>query len=560
MFFTNSSQTIGTLKIIKENARCVNYEYIKNREEIVIMSDEFNKNENSKDETNKIGENESSQYSFWAEQVTANDSSSRTQESNTSQNQHRNQTTQPHINYQGPYQQGTYRNGPTYQQNRSYYQRAAYNPYTGQPIPPNSQVPPQNFEGNTKKKNRKQNKVVKIILGAACFGAIAGITFIGMNELFYHFNPQARARTYAIQGNTDSRLSTTAPSKENQLLSTKVLNTQALPDTDVTTVYKETLPSIVAINSTVAENINFFGQTYRQESEGNGSGIIVGETEKELLIATNNHVVNGASKIVVTFIDGEKAEAIVKGTEASSDLAVVSIDITSLKKETIEAIKIATLGSSDNVKEGEMAIAIGNALGYGQSMTVGYVSALNRDVEFETGTMTLLQTDAAINPGNSGGALLNVKGEVIGINCAKLAENRVEGMGYAIPISKAIPIINELMSREIIKEEDQGYLGVYIQDITEEASQMYHMPIGVYIVDFSEDSPAKEAGILAKDIVTGINGVEITTRTGLKEKVSSYKYGTKISVTLQRAENGTYKEKTIEVTLGKKPTKTSTRE
>ena len=393
-----------------------------------------------------------------------------------------------------------------------------------------------------RKGNRKIGKGLKIALAAACSGVIAGACFIGVISLYRHFT-----------GTSDNYVVSIGNGNVGQIGTTTVLDEAAIPDTDVTQVYKSTLPSMVAIDSTVNETIEWFGQTFEQESPGSGSGIIVGETDTELLIATNNHVVDGASSIVITFIDGTTAEGITKGTDASADLAVVAVDITTLSKDTLSKIKVASLGDSDNVLEGEMAIAIGNALGYGQSITVGYISAVNRTVEFDTGSMQLLQTDAAINPGNSGGALINTKGEVIGINSAKLAADTIEGIGYAIPISYAYPILSELMSREIIKEEDQGYLGVYITDITEDISEAYGWPMGVYVRGFGEGSAAQEAGIQERDIITGVEDIEVTTASALKEKVISYKYGTTITVTVQRNVDGTFVEKQIKVTLGKNP-------
>ncbi|MDF2950900.1 MAG: 2-alkenal reductase, partial [Anaerocolumna sp.] len=302
------------------------------------------------------------------------------------------------------------------------------------------------------------------------------------------------------------------------------------------------------------ETTDWFGQQYSEEYQGSGSGIIVGKNEKELLIATNNHVVEGAEPITVTFIDDTKAEAIIKGTDAVADLAVISIDLSTIKEETLNTIKIATLGDSDDVKVGQMAIAIGNALGYGQSVTVGYISAKDRAVAIEGNTMVLLQTDAAINPGNSGGALLNMKGEVIGINSVKYASSEVEGMGYAIPISRAMPIINELMNRETLAEDEKGYLGVYIRQVTEEVAQTYNWPVGVYVISTIEGGAAESAGIIAGDIITKVNQTEVTAESQLQEKVNSYRAGTEVTLTVMRMENGQYIEREIVVTLGKSAT------
>ena len=393
-----------------------------------------------------------------------------------------------------------------------------------------------------RKPNTKAKKAVKFVTAAVCAGVIAGGCFTGVLAAYHHYKGDGGDFTLSIGADRTGEIS-----------STTVLETAVIPDTDVTKVYKNTLPSIVAIDSTISQNVEWFGQSYEQESSGSGSGIIVGETDTELLIATNNHVVDGATKIVVTFVDGTTAEGITKGTDASADLAVVAIDITTLSKDTLSQIKVASLGNSDEVLEGELAIAIGNALGYGQSITVGYISAVNRTVEFDSGSMQLLQTDAAINPGNSGGALINSEGEVIGINSAKLAADSIEGIGYAIPISYAYPILEELMSREIVKEADQGYLGVSIMDITEDIYQAYGMPMGVYIRGFADNSAAEKAGLQERDIITAIDGVEVSTSTALKEKVISYKYGTTVTITVQRSVDGVYQEMEFKVTLGRNP-------
>lgn len=384
-------------------------------------------------------------------------------------------------------------------------------------------------------------KVLRIIAASACAGIVAAVCFTGVIRIYRNISGHPNEFQISIGGSVP------------QLSTTPVLDDAIEPDTDVTNVYKNTIPAVVAIDAVIHNPVNIFGQTYDQEAKGSGSGIIVGKTEQELLVATNNHVVDGATKIEITFHDGEKAEGITKGTDASADLAVVSVDLTKLKKNTLEQIKVVNLGNSDNVQEGEMAIAIGNALGYGQSVTVGYISAVNRTVHIDDRTMMVLQTDAAINPGNSGGALINKNGEVIGINSAKLASDSIEGIGYAIPISYAYPILEELMSREIIKEEDQGFLGVEILDITEETAQAYNMPIGILVRGFTQGSPAKKAGIQERDVITAINDVEVSTRTALKEKVSSYRYGTKIKVKVQRSVNGEYQEMEFEVTLGRNP-------
>ena len=531
------------------------------------MSDEMNNNQENRVTTSggDGGSHENNQYSFWAEQIASSQSRNQQQGSQDQGNQQQGSEQQGNyqqVSYQGNDQQenfyqGNYQQANYQQENNQQSYQHGYDQQENQQSDSNNGYHPnytnmnfhqeQSFQQGPKprrerKANTKARKAVKFVAAAVCAGIIAGGCFTGVLSVYRHFNGDGGDFNLSV-GATNS----------GEIASTTVLDTAVVPDTDVTQVYKNTLPSIIAIDSTISTSVDFFGQTYEQESSGSGSGIIVGETDTELLIATNNHVVDGATKIVVTFVDGTTAEGITKGTDASADLAVVSIDITSLSKDTLSQIKVASLGDSDKVLEGEMAIAIGNALGYGQSITVGYISAVNRTVEFDTGSMELLQTDAAINPGNSGGALINTKGEVIGINSAKLAADTIEGIGYAIPITYAYPILEELMSREIVKEEEQGYLGVSIKEITAEISEAYGMPMGVYIREFTEDSAAEKAGLQERDIITGIDGVEVTTATSLKEKVISYKYGTTVTLTIQRSVDGVYKEMEIEVTLGRNP-------
>lgn len=330
----------------------------------------------------------------------------------------------------------------------------------------------------------------------------------------------------------------------------KIESTNVIPTDNsnniVVNVAKDVMPSIVSIIS-VVQTQDYFGSI--QDGASSGSGIIYKQTENELLIVTNNHVISNAKKITVTFCDDQEVEATVKGTDSIADLAVIAIPLSSIKEETMSSIKVITLGKSENVQVGEMAIAIGNALGYGQSVTVGYISAKDRSISQDDVSMTLLQTDAAINPGNSGGALLNGAGELIGINSIKFASDSVEGMGYAIPITKAIPIIDDLMTREVLTAEEKGYLGVSVTNITQEESTRYNMPIGVYVSSLAEEGAASEAGILPNDIITAINGIEVIDKTALAERVNSYRKGTVIKVTLQRRNDGEYQEMQIDVTL-----------
>lgn len=324
-------------------------------------------------------------------------------------------------------------------------------------------------------------------------------------------------------------------------------------------IVDEVMPSIVAItNMTEAQYRNFFGQVQNYESESAGSGIIIGQDNDYLYIVTNNHVVAGATSLTVCFVDDQTVTAEVKGTDSNSDLAVVAVKISDISGDTMKNIKVATMGDSDSVKVGESAIAIGNALGYGQSVTTGVISALDREVTLQdestgsTTTNALIQTDAAINPGNSGGALLNLQGEVIGINSAKYSDTAVEGMGYAIPIATAKPIIDDLIQRETVDEAESAYLGIAGADITEDVSKTYNMPRGIYVTKVVENSAADEAGIQKGDILTAFDGKKVSSMEGMQEMLRYYKAGEKIKVTVQQANNGQYEEKELEVTLGKK--------
>ncbi|MHB8129800.1 MAG: S1C family serine protease [Mobilitalea sp.] len=414
---------------------------------------------------------------------------------------------------------------------------------------------------NQIKVKKPPKKVFKFMLKALCFGLLAGISFIGVQNLYYAINPDAAKNGIYWNSKDNSELSA---DKDYKISYTVPGAVEVKIRSAISDVTDATIPAIVSINSTVTQTTDWFGQQYDEELEGSGSGIIVGEDEKELLIATNNHVVAGTNKITVTFTDGTKADAEIKGTDATADLAVVTVDISKLTKETLDAIEIAKLGNSDEVKVGEMAIAIGNAMGYGQSVTVGYISAKDREVEVSDGydskTMILLQTDAAINPGNSGGALLNVEGEVIGINTVKYASNEVEGMGYAIPISRATPIINELMSREIIADKEKGFLGIAGNDVTEDVASFYNMPIGVFVNEVSKSGAAEKAGLLSGDIIIAANDIEITSITQLREYVNSFRAGTEVEITFMRNTDGEYEETKVSVTLGSNPNLISTTE
>ena len=402
----------------------------------------------------------------------------------------------------------------------------------------NTQTEPEAFSENAKAKKKKNGtgkKFLGLAASAAIFGVVASLTFGGVQYVGNKLFPKQTTETEKtmINQNTGNKISTTTVSDKGSISG----------QTDVTAVVEKTMPSIVSITSQITMNNGYFGT---QNQEGSGSGIIINKSEKELLVVTNNHVIEGADSISVQFIDGSTVKATVKGTSSTADLAVLTISLKNVKEETLNKISVIEMGNSKDIKVGQMSIAIGNALGYGQSVTVGYISAKDREVQTEkSNTMKLLQTDAAINPGNSGGALLDKDGKLIGINSAKYSDTAVEGMGYAIPISEATPIINDLMKREVLTEEEKGYLGVMIG----ESSEAYNMPEGAYVSEVNENSAAEEAGILVGDIITKVDDMEIKTPQALQEKVNSLRAGTKVKVTLMRYANGVYEEKTLDVTL-----------
>lgn len=389
------------------------------------------------------------------------------------------------------------------------------------------------IDSKQKDKRKRWRNFRKVIVVAAVFGLLAGGIQVGSNYI------SSRPR----------KLTQTSDALEHAPSDT--IASETVQHSGVSEIVANVKPAIVAITSTSEEvYYDFFGRPTVQEVAGAGSGIIIGQNEEELLIVTNNHVIDGTKNIVIQFIDETTATGSVKGAEASSDLAVVTVKMNDLSDTTLQAIKIATLGNSDQVQQGELVVAIGNALGYGQSTTVGYVSALDREVNVEQATLNLLQIDAAINPGNSGGALLNAKGEVIGINSVKYVQTEVEGVGYAIPISSAIPIINDLMNRRDLSDREKGYLGIGGNDVTKADAEMLKIPIGVYINKVDPGSPADEAGLRIGDVIVGVSGRKIETSEDLKNFLNYTKAGTKVTFKVSSNVDGTYTEKTVEVKLG----------
>lgn len=429
------------------------------------------------------------------------------------------------------------------------------------------------------KKNRNsfQKKAETTVALAVIFGLVAAVVFQAANFT---------ADRFLNTGSSTAQIGTTQSVNLQEAVSDSgSTDEQMIADTasengTVAAVAQASMPSVVAITTVSVQEIpSFFGYGSRQyKSAASGSGIIVGDNDDELLIATNNHVVEGATTLSVCFIgdDVTNAEtetvnagdngdlnvedavsAKIKGTDADNDLAVVAVKKADIPEDTLSQIKIAQIGSSDDLVVGQQVVAIGNALGYGQSVTSGWVSALNRTISTDDGDSTgLIQTDAAINPGNSGGALLNMKGELIGINSAKYADSSVEGMGYAIPISKAKPILEDLMNRETrekVDSSEKGYLGVVLANLTTEAIQMYNMPTGAFVRGVEQNSPAQESGLCKGDIIVKFDGQKVSDGDDLMDKLQYYKSGEKIEAVIARANNGVYEESTIELTLGIRP-------
>ena len=434
---------------------------------------------------------------------------------------------------------------------------------------------PSGPSGHRRNQNSFQKKAGTTIALAVIFGLVAAVVFQAANFA---------ADRFLNTGKSSVQIKTTDSVDLQETASDDSTADKVLSDSEngtVAAVAQASMPSVVAITTVSVQEIpSFFGYSSRQyKSASTGSGIIVGDNDDELLIATNNHVVDGATTLSVCFIGDDVANAEtetvnagdngdlnvedavspkIKGTDADNDLAVVAVKKSDIPEDTLNQIKIAQIGSSDDLAVGQQVVAIGNALGYGQSVTSGWISALNRTISTDDGTNStgLIQTDAAINPGNSGGALLNMKGELIGINSAKYADSAVEGMGYAIPISKAKPILEELMNRETREKVDsskKGYLGVSLASLTTEAIEMYNMPTGAFVRNVENDSPAQEAGICKGDIIVKFDGQKVSDGDDLLDKLQYYKSGEKIEAVIARATNGEYEENTIELTLGTRP-------
>lgn len=432
-------------------------------------------------------------------------------------------------------------------------------------------INPVENDGGKEKKRKKSHPFLKkscsVLAAGVAFGLAASLVFVGvvkasgidraLENISGLSSEEAGSDGTDKAGGDGQTADAKDSDKDISKPAVPVVNmSQSADGYSIAQIAEGAKPSVVSItNKSVEELTSMFG-TREYEATSVGSGIIIGQNEEELLIATNNHVVSGSEELSVCFGDDEEkvAGAKVKGTDAGNDLAIIAVKLDDLSDDTKASIKIAKLGDSDSVNVGDQVVAIGNALGYGQSVTTGIISAKDREVTIENITANLLQTDAAINPGNSGGALLNMKGEVIGINSSKFASTKVEGMGYAIPISTALPILENLMTRQtrdVVDDTERGFLGISCQNVSSDISQMYNIPQGVYILGTEAGGPGEKAGLQKGDILTAFDGISVTDYNGLKRTLQYYKAGETVDLTIQRAgANGGYEEKTVSITLG----------
>lgn len=436
---------------------------------------------------------------------------------------------------------------------------------TYQPLTPSGSH--NNNKKNPKNSKKLAKKISAITLSAVLFGSVAAGSFQAVN----YFSPVSKTT------NSSSQTSKSNSSSASLLKTTTTSDSSNKGSLDVSDITTSAMPSIVAItNKSVQEVQDYFsqfgfrgqGQTQTQETESQGSGIIIGKNDTELLMVTNNHVVEGADTLSVCFIDNKVYEANVKGTDAENDLAVIAVPLDSISDDTMSQIAVASIGDSDSLKVGEQVVAIGNALGYGQSVTTGIVSAVNRALSNnssdtqdsnsssdDSSSATYIQTDAAINPGNSGGALLNMNGEVIGINSAKLASTEVEGMGYAIPISRVSDIIDNLMNqttRTKVDSDKQGTIGIKGINVTSDVQEKYNLPEGIYVSEVTSGSAAEKAGITSGSVITKFDGKSVTDIESLQDLLQYYKAGETVELTLQVPDSDSYKEKTVSISLGSK--------
>lgn len=536
------------------------YENQNYREDVSGTADTQNRTETTANEPNNGG---------WGQPVGGNHTTKETENSCPS-----GQTT-------GGYQNGNWgcagngqnsqntQNGGAYQNGNSWTSReqsTQNGPVTGQRKYGNYTYYQPQQDPNQPQDHRKPGgtgKKVLVTLGlAVLFGVVAGGIIIGSSMIVHKEIKNEQKTEYQLpttelpqQENADGDSNSAAGSGSD---ATEEVSAGTTGEYTVAQVAKSCMPSVVSItNASVKTVQDFFGGVQQYPSESSGSGIIVGQNDSEILVATNNHVVADADTITVAFDDDAVYEAQVKGTDSDNDLAVVAVKISDMSEDTLKSIKVVSIGNSDELEIGEQVVAIGNALGYGQSVTSGWISAVDREVTDEDGKTNgkLIQTDAAINPGNSGGALLNMQGELIGINSAKAAATEVEGMGYAIPVSVAQPILDELMNRETrykTDEEHAGYIGVTCLNVDSTSAQTYGIPLGAFVDSVEEGGPAQTAGIQKGDVIVKFDGMTVSGSSDLVGKLEYYQAGETVDVVISRAQNGEYQEQTVSVTLGKK--------
>ena len=482
------------------------------------------------------------------------------QQASENQQQAQYQNSQSAQNQQAQYQ--NHQSGQTFQNQQTQYQDSQ----AGQ----QAQTSQSGFQGGfqnhqpseehheKRRKNGLTRKVAGITAAALLFGTVSGGTMVGINKIADSFGPATyplvSSQTAVEDSTTEAQTSASASASGNSAVAG---NAAAL---DVSAIVKSAMPSVVAINNTMLyQSNNWWGMSQTYEVPSSGSGIIIGQNDEELLIATNNHVVEDSENLSVVFIDDTSVNASIKGTDADSDLAVIAVALKDIPEDTLSQISVAKLGDSDALEVGQGVVAIGNALGYGQSVTVGYVSALNREVKVDnTVTRNLLQTDAAINPGNSGGALLNMKGEVIGINAAKYSSTDVEGIGYAIPISKAQEILSTLMTQrtknQTVAEGEEGYLGIQGLTVDDSMVKQQDMPAGVFVYGIIDGGAAANSDLRKRDIIVKFDGQSVKSMAALQDLLKYYKAGETVELGVKSLENGEYVDRTVTITLGTKAT------
>lgn len=503
----------------------------------------------------------------WQNQQTSGNQQAQYQNGQSAQNQQAQyQNSQSAQNQQVQYQNSqsvqSHQSGQAFQNQQTQYQdsQAGQQAQTSQSGFQGGFQNHQPSEGHHEKrrKNGLTRKVAGITAAALLFGTVSGGTMVGINKIADSFGPATyplvSSQTAVEDSTTEAQTSASASASGNSAVAG---NAAAL---DVSAIVKSAMPSVVAINNTMLyQSNNWWGMSQTYEVPSSGSGIIIGQNDEELLIATNNHVVEDSENLSVVFIDDTSVNASIKGTDADSDLAVIAVALKDIPEDTLSQISVAKLGDSDALEVGQGVVAIGNALGYGQSVTVGYVSALNREVKADnTVTRNLLQTDAAINPGNSGGALLNMKGEVIGINAAKYSSTDVEGIGYAIPISKAQEILSTLMTQrtknQTVAEGEEGYLGIQGLTVDDSMVKQQDMPAGVFVYGIIDGGAAANSDLRKRDIIVKFDGQSVKSMAALQDLLKYYKAGETVELGVKSLENGEYVDRTVTITLGTKAT------